>query len=80
MTKGVLSIISSVAANPGRNLKFYLDDTKMSRATFFKAKKELVETGVIIVNDDGRLVISTDMTRRFLCERYPGLVKISVGN
>ncbi len=68
-----LMIISALIHAPNKPLKFYLEVSKMSRGTFFKAKAELVAQGVISTGDAGQIVLDRDKGLRLLADAYPGV-------
>ena len=76
MKDGHLALISIVMRAPGRPLKYYVDLCGVSRATFFKAKRELGDSVALSVGDSGLLDLDNAAARRFIEAKYPGLSQV----
>lgn len=76
MKDGHLALISIVMSEPGRPLKYYVDLSGVSRATFFKAKRELGGKGALFVGESGLLDLDNEAARRFIEAKYPGLSQL----
>ena len=73
MRDPVLAIISALVHSPIKPLKFYLEASKVSRGTFFKAKADLEELGVIVKDQNKKIVVDRDKCLEYLAEEYPGV-------
>ena len=72
-----LVIIMAIRRYPGMPLKFYIDNSKVSRGTFFKVKGHLEQLGIVSLSAQKRIILNVEHGLRFLAEAYPG-VKIDL--
>lgn len=73
-----LAVMSAVLHQPNKPLKVYIEMSSVARATFFKAKANLEEVGVLSFEDGKQLKIDRIAARQFLSQHYPGLVSILI--
>ena len=68
-----LSLISAILLTPEKRQKYYLDVSKLSRGTFFKVKSELLEQGIVQIDDAKQMKLDREKALKFVNENYPGL-------
>jgi len=67
-----LAIIALVAAHPRKPLKFYQGLSGCSRGSFFKAKKNLEQLGMLRVTDRKLYELDMSSARTLIEAEYPG--------
>lgn len=71
-----LSLIAAVLNEPNKPLKFYIEMSRVSRATFFKAKSDLEQRNVVHLRDGKTLQLNPEEAIDFLDRLYPGLANV----
>ena len=71
-----LSIIAAILREPNKPMKFYIEMSEVSRATFFKAKSDLAQRGILRLVGGKQLEVNTEEARSFVATLYPGLVSV----
>jgi hypothetical protein len=76
-----LKILSLLQSDPDRPLKYYVSLSAMSRATFFRAKSDLEECGIITVDTKSKtILLDKEKAVSLLREDYPGLCSLFDGD
>jgi len=76
MRDPVLVIISVLSLYPNKPLKFYIDASGISRATFFKAKAGLEDAGIVLKNDEKQIIVDREKCLRYVADEYPGVTML----
>ena len=76
MRDPVLVIISVLILYPNKPLKFYIDASKISRATFFKAKAGLEEACIVLKNNEKQVIVDREKCLRYVADEYPGVTML----
>jgi hypothetical protein len=74
MRDGSIKLLSLIISEPNWPLKFYVEMSGLSRATFYKNKRDLENLGIIrCKRSPNRVVADTDKAISFLLTNYPGI-------
>ena len=77
MRDGAVILLSLVLSYPHRPLKYYVEMSGMSRATFFKVKKKLESRNVIkCTRTPSGIQIKRENALSYLEVAYPGMTKL----
>ena len=68
-----LNVLAVVAKYPGRPLKFYVEESRVSRGTFFKVKSDLELRGALLKLERRQISLNREKSLSFLADAYPGV-------